>query len=217
MNSATRLLTVTGPIGPIDCALDLPPAPGVRAIAVIAHPHPLFGGTRDNKVVQTITRALLQAGCACWRPNFRGIGGTAGTFDNGQGEVQDLLSVIEQASVDESAQNLPRPIPLYLAGFSFGSFVQTMVAQKIDRERFDLAPMILVGTATTNFAVPTVPPESIVIHGEVDDVVPLQSVMDWARPQSLPVTVIPGSGHFFHGQLNRVKSLVLRNLGVGNA
>lgn len=217
MNSATRLLTVPGPIGAIDCALDLPPTSGVSALAVIAHPHPLFGGTRDNKVVQTIARALLQVGCACWRPNFRGIGGTAGQFDEGRGEVDDLLAVIEHAAADDTAKDLATPLPLYLAGFSFGSYVQTVAAQRIDPRRFELAPMILIGTAASRYEVAPVPENTIVIHGEVDDVVPLNAVMDWARPQGLPVTVLPGSGHYFHGQLNRVKSLILRNLGVSNA
>ena len=229
MNAATQLLTVPGPIGAIDVALDLPGAGGgaapangantgsVSAIAIIAHPHPLFGGTRDNKVVQTIARALLQAGCACWRPNFRGIGGTTGQFDEGRGETADLLAVIEYAATHESASALSAPMRLYLAGFSFGSFVQATVAQRIDPARFELAPMILVGTAASRFEVPPVAESAIVIHGEVDDVVPLQAVMDWARPQGLPITVIPGSGHFFHGQLNRVKAVILRNLGVSNA
>ena len=225
MNSATRLLTVAGPVGPIDVALDLPnpgsradgAAEPVAAIAVIAHPHPLHGGTRDNKVVQTIARALLAAGCACWRPNFRGIGGTAGIFDEGRGEAQDLLAVIDHAAAHETAAGLAAPIPLYLAGFSFGSYVQTVVSETIDPQRFALAPMIMLGTAVSRFDVRHVPENSIVIHGETDDVVPLQSVMDWARPQGLPVIVLPGSGHFFHGQLNRVKSLILRNLGVSNA
>lgn len=228
MNSATRLLTLPGPVGPIDVALDLPGAaarpgaagpgaPAVGAIAVIAHPHPLHGGTRDNKVVQTIARALLAAGCACWRPNFRGIGGTAGSFDEGRGEAEDLMAVIEQAAGHESAAGLASPIRLYLAGFSFGSYVQTVVAQSIDPRRFALAPMILLGTAASRFDVRPVPDDAIVIHGETDDVVPLQSVLDWARPQSLPVIVLPGAGHYFHGQLNRVKSLILRNLGVSHA
>jgi alpha/beta superfamily hydrolase len=230
MNSATRLLTVAGPVGPIDVAVDLPGAGNraaadgtgvaaerVAAIAVIAHPHPLHGGTRDNKVVQTIARALLAAGCVCWRPNFRGIGGTAGIFDEGRGEAQDLLAVIDHAAAHETAAGLAAPMPLYLAGFSFGSYVQTVVSETIDPRRFALAPMILLGTAASRFDVRPVPENSIVIHGETDDVVPLQSVMDWARPQGLPVIVLPGSGHYFHGQLNRVKSLILRNLGVSNA
>jgi alpha/beta superfamily hydrolase len=229
MNPATRLLTVPGPVGAIDVALDLPGASGrgpadggptgaaatpVTGIAVIAHPHPLHGGTRDNKVVQTMVRALLQAGCACWRPNFRGIGGTAGQFDEGRGEAEDLRAVIDFAAAHESAKGLAAPIRLHLAGFSFGSYVQSVVAQTIDPQRFELAPMILLGVATSRFDVRPVPQDTIVIHGEVDDVVPLQTVMDWARPQNLPVIVLPGSGHFFHGQLNRVKSLILRNLGL---
>ena len=240
MKAATRLLTVPGPVGPIDVALDLPGTGGrsagtgsaagsgdgetaratdaaATAIAVIAHPHPLHGGTRDNKVVQTIARALLLAGCACWRPNFRGIGGTAGSFDEGRGEAQDLLAVIEFAAAHESAAGLAAPIPLFLAGFSFGSYVQTMVAETVDPRRFELAPMIMLGAAASRFELRKVPENSIVIHGETDDVVPLQSVLDWARPQGLPVIVLPGSGHFFHGQLNRVKSLILRNLGVSHA
>ena len=219
MNSATRLLTVPGPAGPIDVALDLPGAAGapVNAIAVIAHPHPLHGGTRDNKVVQTMARALLAVGCACWRPNFRGVGETAGSFDEGRGEALDLQAVVEHAAAHDSAAGLATPVPLFLAGFSFGSYVQTVVAESLDPRRFELAPMILVGTAASRFDVRPVPDDSIVIHGETDDVVPLQSVMDWARPQGLPVIVLPGSGHFFHGQLNRVKSLILRNLGVSHA
>jgi alpha/beta superfamily hydrolase len=228
MNAGTRLLRIPGPVGDIDCALDLPSGPP-RAIAVVAHPHPLHGGTRDNKVVQTIVRALLQAGCACWRPNFRGVGGTAGSFDEGRGETEDLLAVVAHAAGDESARQLPAPAPLYLAGFSFGSFVQAEVAQRLlaageaDRAdepnpaaRLRLAPMILIGTAASRFAVPPVGADAIVIHGETDDVVPLAAVLDWARPQDLPVIVMPGAGHFFHGRLSQVKSLILRNLGAGS-
>lgn len=216
MNAATQLLSVPGPAGEIDVALDLPPsgASAVTSIAVIAHPHPLHGGTRDNKVVQTMVRALLVAGCACWRPNFRGVGGTAGRFDEGRGEAEDLQAVIDFAAAHESARSLAVPARLHLAGFSFGSFVQTVVAQQVDPLRFELAPLILLGVATSRFEVRPVPEDSIVIHGEIDDVVPLQTVLDWARPQSLPVIVLPGSGHYFHGQLNRIRKLILRNLGL---
>ena len=214
MNPPTRLLSVAGPVGPIDAALDLPVSRPVRAIAVIAHPHPLQGGTRDHKVVQTIVRALQQAGCACWRPNFRGVGATAGQFDEGRGESQDLLAVIDHAAAHETAAALGAPAPLYLAGFSFGSYVQTLVARQIDPRRFGLAPMILLGVAASRPDIGQVPDDTLVIHGETDDVVPLGAVMDWARRQGLPITVIPGSGHFFHGQMNRIKSLILRHIGV---
>jgi uncharacterized protein len=231
MNAGTRILRIPGPVGEIDCALDLPPDGLPVAIAVVAHPHPLHGGTRDNKVVQTIVRALLQAGCACWRPNFRGVGATAGSFDEGRGETEDLLAVVAHAAGDESVRHLDAPAPLYLGGFSFGSFVQAEVAQRLlasgeavgaeeveqgtgQAARFRLAPMILVGTAASRFQVPPVRPDAIIIHGEADDVVPLAAVMDWARPQNLPVMVLPGAGHFFHGRLTQVKSLILRNLGA---
>ncbi len=230
MNAGTRVLRIPGPVGDIDCALDLPPDGPAGAIAVVAHPHPLHGGTRDNKVVQTIVRALLQAGCACWRPNFRGVGATAGSFDEGRGETEDLLAVIARAADDDSVRHLDAPRPLYLGGFSFGSFVQAEVAQRLlasgeavragvagPAARFRLAPMVLVGTAASRFQVPPVGPDAIVIHGEADDVVPLAAVMDWARPQNLPVVVLPGAGHFFHGRLTQVKSLILRNLGHAEA
>jgi alpha/beta superfamily hydrolase len=219
MNAATRLIEIPGPVGTIDCALDVPPSGQPDAIAVIAHPHPLFGGTRDNKVVQTIARALLQLGCACWRPNFRGIGGTQGEFDEGRGETDDILAVVARAAEDESVRHLPGPVRLFLAGFSFGSYVQAQAARRLAQAGGPdagvvLAPMILVGTAASRFEVPSVAPDTILIHGEADDVVPLASVMDWARPQGLPVIVLPGAGHFFHGRLTQVKSLILRNLGV---
>ncbi|NLD53592.1 MAG: alpha/beta hydrolase [Burkholderiaceae bacterium] len=231
MNAGTRILRIPGPVGDIDCALDLPADGPPAAVAVVAHPHPLHGGTRDNKVVQTIVRALLQAGCACWRPNFRGVGDTAGTFDEGEGETEDLLAVVAHAADDESVRHLQAPTRLYLGGFSFGSFVQAQVAQRLlasglavgsdddagRGERWRLAPMILVGTAASRFQVPAVGPDAIVLHGETDDVVPLAAVMDWARPQNLPVTVLPGAGHFFHGRLTQVKSLILRNLGHAEA
>ncbi len=211
MRPTTQTLTVSGAAGDIDCALDLP-AGRTRAIALIAHPHPLHGGTRDNKVVQTIARALIDLGCACWRPDFRGVGGSAGAHDEGRGETDDLLRVLDAAVAHVSAQALPAPVPLVLAGFSFGSFVQSRVAARLDKARFALAPMLMVGTATARFAVETVPPDAIVIHGETDDVVPLADVMAWARPQVLPVIVLPDTGHFFHGRLNLLKRLILREL-----
>ncbi len=215
MNAGTRIVTLQGPVGPIDCAVDQPPQP--RAIALIAHPHPLFGGTRDNKVVQTIARALLQKGAICWRPNFRGVGGSAGQFDEGRGESDDLLAVLDQALAEGASLGLAAPVPLYLAGFSFGSFVQSLVAGRVDPRRVGLEPMVLVGTAASRFDVIRVPDDTLVVHGETDDVVPLASVFDWARPQGLPVVVIPGTGHFFHGQLNRLKSLILIHLGGRDA
>lgn len=211
MNAHTERLLLPGPAGTIEVARDVPAAAAPRGVAVIAHPHPLFGGTLDNKVVQTLARAFVQAGWTALRFNFRGVGASSGTHDEGRGEQQDLLAVVQQLA-PPAADGLPA---LALAGFSFGAFVTSHALAALWRER-RIAHVVLVGTATTRFAVAPVPPEAqlrtLVLHGEQDDVVPLASVFDWARPQALPVTVIPGGGHFFHGQLPLLKSLVLRHL-----
>jgi alpha/beta superfamily hydrolase len=205
VNSKTERFQLQGPAGAIEALRDVPDGPS-RGVAVIAHPHPLFGGTMDNKVVQTLARAFVQSGWTALRFNFRGVGATAGVHDEGRGETDDLLAVVATQAPDG---------PLALAGFSFGSFVTTRALQTLWPAR-SIEKIVLVGTAAARFAVATLPPEShdrtLVIHGEQDDTVPLQSVLDWARPQSLPVTVIPGGGHFFHGQLPLLKNLVLRHL-----
>jgi uncharacterized protein len=207
MNPGTRLASVDGAAGPIDVAIDLPAGPPT-GLALIAHPHPLFGGTRDNKVVQTLARALLATGHACWRPNFRGVGNSAGVYDEGIGETDDLLRVLDAARADESLAG-QRSVPLVLAGFSFGCHVQTRVAGRLAERGEPACRMILVGPATSRFELQSVPADSLVIHGELDDTVPLQSVFDWARPQELPVVVIPGADHFFHRRLPLIKRLVI--------
>ncbi|MGP1682336.1 MAG: alpha/beta hydrolase, partial [Giesbergeria sp.] len=170
------------------------------------HPHPLFGGTMHNKVVQTLARAFVQCGYTAVRFNFRGVGESAGTHDEGRGELADLLEVVRQVAPTG---------PLALAGFSFGAFVTSHALAQLWGER-ELQHAVLVGTAASRNAVAPVPSEAhsrtLVVHGEADDTVPLASVLDWARPQTLPVTVIPGVGHFFHGQLPLLKSLVVRHL-----
>ena len=204
MNSATQKITLQGGAGVIEALLDLP-ADAPCGTAVIAHPHPLFGGTMTNKVVQTLARAFVQTGWRAVRFNFRGVGASAGVYDEGRGEAADMLEVIRQVAPEG---------PLAVAGFSFGAFVTIHVVA-------DLAPrqpekIVLVGTAASRFTVAPIAPQlhdrTLVLHGEQDDTVVLSSVMDWARPQSLPVTVIPGVEHFFHGQLPLLKSLVVRHL-----
>jgi alpha/beta superfamily hydrolase len=209
MNPATRIVGVDGPAGRIDVAVDRPDEGSARGIAVIAHPHPLYGGTRDNKVVQTIARALLALGHACWRPDFRGVGATEGDHDEGRGETEDLLAVVAAARASEPGGDA---LPLVLAGFSFGSFVQSRVARRLADAGTPASRLVFVGTAASRFAVEPVPEDTLVIHGEVDDTVPLSSVLDWARPQGLPVVVIPGADHFFHRRLTGLKQLLVREL-----
>ena len=204
MNAATQKLSLQGGAGAIEALLDVPQGEP-RGTVVIAHPHPLFGGTMTNKVVQTLARAFVQTGWRAVRFNFRGVGASEGVYDEGRGETADLLEVVRQVAPDGA---------LALAGFSFGAFVTShAVAQLMPRQP---DKVVLVGTAASRFAVAPIAPElherTLVLHGEQDDTVVLSSVLDWARPQSLPVTVIPGVEHFFHGQLPLLKSLVVRHL-----
>lgn len=209
MISKSQSLQLHGGAGAIEALVDTPqPADGgaVRGVAVLAHPHPLFGGTMSNKVVQTLARACVLAGWQSVRFNFRGVGASQGTHDGGHGELDDLLAVVEQVAQHG---------PLVLAGFSFGAFVTSHAVARLAAQR-NIARVVLVGTAASRFTVAPIPSElhdrTLVVHGEVDDTVPLSSVMDWARPQHLPITVIPGVEHFFHGQLPLLRNLVLRHL-----
>ena len=192
MRASTRKEFIAGPAGRIECAVDGPESPAI-GIALVAHPHPLYGGTLDNKVVQTLARAFVELGYEAWRPNFRGVGETEGTHDEGRGELEDLAAIVAHL----------KPSRLALAGFSFGAGVQVMLAQRVKAER-----LVLVGLATTRFDLPKVQPGTLVIHGEHDETVPLASVLDWARPQELPIIVIPGADHFFHRRLNIIRELV---------
>ena len=207
MKPETRRDTIAGPAGAIECAID-EPAASPRGVVVLCHPHPQFGGTMDNKVVQTLARAFLQLGYRAVRFNFRGVGGSVGTWDEGRGEIDDALAVI-------AAQRAAAPgLPLALGGFSFGGYVAAQAAARLADDPLRPAPverLVLVGPATSRFTLPaTVAPDTVVIHGETDDVVPLAATLDWARPQGLPVIVLPGVGHFFHGQLTRLKDQVLQ-------
>jgi uncharacterized protein len=211
MNPKTVRLTVAGPAGVLACALDEPPE-GVerQGLALVCHPHPLHGGTMDNKVVQTIVRAALQRGWRCVRFNFRGVSPSEGAWDGGQGEIDDALTVLEQ--VRQAGE------PLVVAGFSFGGYVASHVASRLAETAAQqglpdpVRHRVLVGPAVRNFPMAAVPQDTAVIHGETDDVVLLSDVMDWARTSCLPVTVVPATGHFFHGQLPLLKNLVGRAL-----
>jgi len=195
MRASTRRELVAGPAGRIECAVDAPEGEP-RGRALVAHPHPQFGGTLDNKVVQTLARAFVTLGYEAWRPNFRGIGESEGTYDEGRGEVDDLLAVYEKIH------------PAVLAGFSFGAAMQAMLATRVKAER-----MVLVGVAVTNFKVPPVPAGTLVIHGERDETIPLAAVLDWARPQDLPVVLVPDADHFFHRKLQALREIISRCSG----
>ncbi|HKA40108.1 MAG TPA: alpha/beta hydrolase [Burkholderiales bacterium] len=197
-SSLTRAM-IEGPAGAIETDIN-DPGGARRGFALIAHPNPVQGGTKDNKVVTTLAKALFGLGYVAARPNFRGVGASAGKFDEGRGETDDLLAVAAYLKREYG------DLPFVLAGFSFGSFVQTRVAKRLQPER-----MLLVGPAVNRFPAETVPPATLVIHGEHDDVVPLAAVLDWARPQQLPVVVVPGGEHFFHGRLNLLSDIVVQH------
>ena len=197
MRASTRREFVAGPVGRIECAVDAPDGLP-RGAALVAHPHPLFGGTLDNKVAQTLARAFVDLGYEAWRPNFRGVGETEGKHDEGRGEVEDLLAVYRKISAGRTV----------LAGFSFGAAMQAKLAPRVTAER-----LVLVGVAVANFEVPPVAPGTLVIHGENDTTVPLPAVLDWARPQDLPVVLVPGADHFFHRKLHVLRDIVKANWG----
>ena len=193
----TRRTTIDGPAGALEVVVNAPEAPPA-GIALVTHPHSQQGGTLDNKVVQTLARTFFALGYAAVRFNFRGVGLSGGAFDDGIGETDDALTVLAWAR-----ETFGTELPVVLAGFSFGSYVQTRVAQRVAPQR-----MVLVGPAVRRFAVERVPADTIVIHGEEDDVVPLADVLAWARPQELPVIVFPGCGHFFHGRLPQLARVI---------
>jgi alpha/beta superfamily hydrolase len=195
MRASTRRELIAGPAGRIECAVDSPEGTS-RGVALIAHPHPLFGGTLDNKVVQTLARAFVELGYETWRPNFRGVGQTEGVHDEGRGELEDLAAVLSFIRKDK----------FVLAGFSFGASLVAKLAETAQPEW-----LVLVGVGITRIMAPPVAPGTLVIHGETDDTVPLATVMEWARPQDLPVVVVPGADHFFHRKLHILKALVQQN------
>jgi uncharacterized protein len=195
VRASTRREFVEGPAGRIECAVDAPET-SARGAALVAHPHPLFGGTLDNKVAQTLARTFVELGYEAWRPNFRGVGQSEGMHDAGNGEVEDLLAVYRRISAAKTV----------LAGFSFGAAMQATLAQRVASEW-----MVLVGVAVLGREVPPVPAGTLVIHGELDTTIPLAAVLDWARPQNLKVAVVPGADHFFHRKLQELRDLIKAN------
>ena len=201
MPSSTRRELIAGPAGKLECAVDEPEGRTSRGVALVAHPHPLFGGTLDNKVTQALARAFVELGYTAWRPNFRGVGASEGAHDEGRGELDDLAAVVAYTKSE-------KPV---LAGFSFGAAIQARLAQKLAKEGKAPSRMALVGVAVKHFEAPPVPADTIVIHGEEDTTVLLADVLAWARPQDLPVVVVPGADHFFHRRLHILRAIVQNN------
>lgn len=208
----TEQLLISGSAGPIEVLVDAAREP--RGIALIAHPHPLMGGTNNNKVTYTLARTLRDLGYVALRPNFRGVGLTAGLHDHGEGETEDLLSVLDWA---QDYFGLGDAIPLILAGFSFGAYVQTRVARHLAELGHPAKRLILVGTAAgfvegaRKYDTEAVGPDTLVIHGSRDETVPLENVLDWAEPLDVPVVVVPGADHFFHGRLTNIRDIINRS------
>jgi alpha/beta superfamily hydrolase len=203
MNKNSEKFTLAGPAGKMEALLDLPEG-APRGIALVAHPHPLYGGTMDNKVAATLARTFVALGYVAARFNFRGVGASEGLHDDGRGEVDDMA--VMMAHMQEQYPGLP----VALAGFSFGTFVQAQLQQRLVQEGRPAERLVLVGTAAGKWPMPEVPADTILIHGELDDTITLQQVFDWARPQDLPVLVIPGADHFFHRKLGHIKNFVIQ-------
>jgi uncharacterized protein len=216
LNSATQRFLIQGPSGALELALDLPASNvQISGLSVVAHPHPLFGGTLDNKVAQTIARSFVAQGSICLRPNFRGVGKSEGVHDHGRGEVEDLWAAWQwllQRYPDIKGHR-------WLGGFSFGAVMATHVAQQwpshaISQGQPALDRVILVGIGLAADRREPAPltAQARLIHGEHDEVVSLSDVTQWVAPQHHPVLVMPHAGHFFHGQLPLLKECITRCL-----
>ncbi|MFZ3019788.1 MAG: alpha/beta fold hydrolase [Gallionella sp.] len=200
-----KKITLPGPAGNLEGIWHLPDACAEQgcepaAVAVIAHPLPTMGGTMEHKIVTTLAKTFVELGYAALRFNFRGVGNSEGEFDSGNGEVEDLLAMVQHAR-DEFGN-----LPLILSGFSFGGYVTARAAQHLRPQAHKL---VLIAPAVGRFAMPHVPHNTLVLHGEHDEVISLADALDWARPQHLPIVVLPEAGHFFHGRLNQLKQIVL--------
>lgn len=205
---ASDKAAIDGPAGRIELGLDWPEG-APAGIVYIGHPHPLYGGTMDNKVVTTIARSFAALGWLAVRPNFRGVGASEGAHAEGVGETDDLLHMVNAVPrLPELSGHLPDGVPLALAGFSFGSFVAAQVARKLAAGHRPARHLVLVGAAAGKWPMPHVRKDTLVIHGENDETIPLAAVLSWAREQDLPIVVVPGADHFFHRRLPLLKRLI---------
>ena len=196
----TQKFLLPGAAGNIECALDLPESAPL-AIALIAHPHPLYGGTMENKVVQTLNRAFASLGYAVARMNFRGVGQTQGKHDDGHGETDDMALLLAYMK-----QEFPS-LPVVLAGFSFGTVVQANLQLRMAAQG-ERCRMILVSPTAGKWEPPAVPADTVLVQGEIDDTILLKDALAWARPQDIPVIVIPDGDHLFNRKLHHLRNIV---------
>lgn len=202
-----EVLTLAGPAGPLEARLEF--AEGVERPAmfgVACHPHSLKGGTMDNKVTHTIARAMVECGAPAFRFNFRGVGASGGVFDSGRGEADDLAAV-----VTEGRRRFPGAA-LWLGGFSFGAFVALRDARRVAPVKLIAVAPPVVGYELGDVDAPDC--EWLLAQGDADDVVPPESVLQWAAKQANKprLHVLTGAGHFFHGRLHELKPLMLEFL-----
>jgi len=195
---------IPGPAGALQLVVEQPET-GPRALAIICHPHPLHGGSLSNKIVHQLARTFMEMGAISVRFNFRGVGDSDGKYDEGRGELEDLLAVTAWA-----AKRWPG-LSLWLGGFSFGGFIAIQGAAELKPEQ-----LVTVAPAVNYFPEQRIDlPDTdwLLIQGDSDDVVPLSKVQGWERQQPVPPVsrVIGGAGHFFHGRLNDLKQAILEH------
>ncbi len=200
MAIALQKFTAEGPAGNLEGLVHMPDDIPC-GIAVVAHPLPTMGGTMENKVAVMLARTFAELGCVTLRFNFRGVGASEGEYTGGEGEEQDMISIARYAQ-----EQFGEELPLLLSGFSFGGYVAARAAVHLQPQH-----LVLAAPAVGRFAMPAVSPDTLVIHGEHDDVVPLADALDWARPQHLPIVVLPQAEHYFHGRLTQLRDIVKRH------
>lgn len=200
MAAPLQRFTLSGAAGQLEGLVHMPDDIPC-ALAVVAHPLPTMGGNMENKVAVTLAKTFAELGCVAVRFNFRGVGASEGEYTGGDGEEQDMVDVVRYAQ-----EQFGEELPLLLSGFSFGGYVAARAAQRLKPQH-----LVLAGPAVGRFAMPVVSPDTLIIHGEHDDVVPLSEALDWARPQHLPIVVLPGAEHYFHGRLTQLRDIVKRH------
>jgi alpha/beta superfamily hydrolase len=226
MNSRTIHHQIRISVGLSELSIDLPdqlrtnPQFTVRGLALIGHPHPLMGGTMDNKVAQTLAKTMTMLGYVSVRPNFRGVGASEGVHDDGVGEVDDFQEILAWMQNPHSWEEIAHQVgsewfqqveemPFVLGGFSFGTYVNSNLSKRLIETGRQPERMILVGSAAGKWDMPEIPQGTIVIHGENDETIPLSDVFQWLQFQEIVVHVIPDADHFFHRKLHMIRDTIV--------